>query len=389
MRECARGMRVEARAKKFFSVDSTMVPPKLRSAGATRRAKNKVERKPSASRRGRAPAPLPAPPAAAAAPLDIGRERAAATALTPADAAFMCDLRVHTDALLSSNEVLPRTQNVVAKVVFDDTLNLHHIAANSFDVELQPSNFAAAIMRQKGERAGKGDNATSLLFGKGTLICVGTSSAEIARLASQRTRLELRKLGYSARFSVFKIVNRVMNDDMRHGIDISRFFVDHASFADYDPDVFPGCTYDMSDLGVVALIFDTGKVIVMGFKNVETGYAAVRRLRALLGRYRATAAQTPSAERYAQRIADKERVVGARADAARRAAFLQEMHDKFGIEFEEAGADGAITLVEDAGASIDEQIARAFGNAAKRQRVATTTAPAPAPALVYAHARAR
>ena len=156
-------------------------PRAKRSTGAARRyeAKQTRKRKAGATERHAGPEPLPTPRAKKPRP-SLGARIEPAPALTPRDELFLAGLRVHEDALLSGADVLPRTQNIVANVQFDGRMNLHHLAANSFCIELQPSNFAAAIMRQEGL------NATSLIFKNGTVICVGTTNSEVALLACQR-----------------------------------------------------------------------------------------------------------------------------------------------------------------------------------------------------------
>ena len=327
------------------TVEAPRRAPRQRSEGVARRARAKTESKIAAAaaagvplqkraKGGRRRVIVPRPhdardePPPSATPLDIGPRRAPPETLAPVERAFLDGLAIHTDQNLNSDEVLPITQNVVVKVEFADPHNLHHIAANSFDAEYQPSNFAACIMRQKGH------NATSLLFEEGTLICVGTSSSEVARLACQLTRLELRKLGYAARIRSFKIVNRVMNYALPHRVNVERFFADHTGLANYDPEGFPGCAYEMPEYGVVALIFDSGKVIVMGFKRVETGYEAVRHLRRLLANYATAEAAAPSAERFDRRLEAHNRVIDERDAAQRRAAFVAKMRDKFGHDVE-------------------------------------------------------
>lgn len=233
------------------------------------------------------------------------------------DAEFLASLRVYRDERLSRQETLPRTQNVVAKVMFADTFDLHQVTRELSHFEYQPKNFAAAIARQSE------GNATTLLFKNGVMVCVGTNSREAARLACQRMRLDLRRIGYGSRIAKFEIVNHVANGSVPHRVDVASLHRDHMAESTYAPQEFPGCTLSIG--GATALIFDSGRFIIMGFKQFTQAYAAFDELKALLLRYRTNEPALAVAKRYRHRIEEmKMRITELEAKMAAEAAVAAE-----------------------------------------------------------------
>ena len=152
-------------------------------------------------------------------------------------------------------------QNVVSTVNVGCQLNLQDIATRGINVEYNPQRFRALIMRLKEPRT------TILVFHSGKLVCTGAKSEELSKKAARRCARKIQKLGYNVVFGEFKIQNIVCSCDLGFRIRLQDMR------GDYDPELFPGLTYRMSN-GVVVNVFRSGKIVITGASVRDDTYAA-------------------------------------------------------------------------------------------------------------------
>ncbi len=84
-----------------------------------------------------------------------------------------------------------------------------------------------------------------------------------ARAHAQFAKI-VQKLGFPATFREFKIQNIVGSCDVKFPIRLEGMLMGHKSFANYEPELFPGLIYRMVVPKVVLLIFVSGKVVLTG-----------------------------------------------------------------------------------------------------------------------------
>jgi transcription initiation factor TFIID TATA-box-binding protein len=80
-----------------------------------------------------------------------------------------------------------------------------------------------------------------------------------------------------------KIENVVASIDLHGPIDIERVAKELDPIR-YDPSIFPGAAYKMESLGVTFLIFNSGKLVCTGAKNLKTIQTATEELKQTLER---------------------------------------------------------------------------------------------------------
>eukprot|EP01136_Pigoraptor_vietnamica_P024939 Opistho-1_new@78402 len=158
--------------------------------------------------------------------------------------------------------VTPAVHNVVATVNLGCMLNLKQIVSSAKNAEYNPRRFSAVIIRIRDPRA------TALVFATGKVVCTGAKSEECARTAARKVAIMIRKTGHDTNFTEFKIQNVVGSCDVRFPIRLESLkHGEHGAYCEYEPEIFPGLVYRMSQPTVVLLIFTSGKVVLTGAKD--------------------------------------------------------------------------------------------------------------------------
>eukprot|EP01033_Poteriospumella_lacustris_P009832 gene9832-7037_t len=156
-----------------------------------------------------------------------------------------------------------KVQNVVATVELDTTLDLEKIAHTARNAEYNPQRFQAVIIRIREPRT------TALIFHSGKLIVTGAKDEDACKTAAKKFVGIIQKIGFAAHFGKFKIQNMTGTCDVGFPIRLEGFLYKHASQSTYEPELFPGLVYRMTDPKVVLLIFVSGKVVITGAKSTE------------------------------------------------------------------------------------------------------------------------
>ena len=86
--------------------------------------------------------------------------------------------------------------------------------------------------------------------------------------------------------SNYKIQNMTATCDFGFPIRLEGLIYAHSSLSTYEPELFPGLVYRMTDPKVVLLIFVSGKIVVTGAKSEESLQQAVENIFPILLEFR-------------------------------------------------------------------------------------------------------
>lgn len=185
-------------------------------------------------------------------------------------------LAVPSTPMTPESGILPQLQNIVSTVTLGCPLVLKDIALQARNAEYNPKRFAAVIMRIREPRT------TALIFSSGKMVCTGAKSEDDSRLAARKYARIVQKLGFSAKFTEFKIQNMVGSCDVKFPIRLEGLVLAHGQFCSYEPELFPGLIYRMVKPRIVLLIFVSGKVVLTGAKVREQIYEAFENIYPIL-----------------------------------------------------------------------------------------------------------
>lgn len=198
------------------------------------------------------------------------------------DKEFLASYEPYHDELFTQTSALPDTQNVVVTFSLGCEIDPKQITGSLFSAEYNPVRFAAVIVRLKDP------NVTALLFSTGKVVIVGAKDKRMARCAKQKLRRYISAMGYPTNMGPMSLHNKVCNVDLGMPIDVARIRDERELQSTFEPETFPGLIYSHRisfDRVIIILIFDTGKVIMMGLKEDNEEFEAWRQVEPILRKY--------------------------------------------------------------------------------------------------------
>ncbi len=161
---------------------------------------------------------------------------------------------------------------MVASVTLDQNLDLDVIAGEIPRTEYNPDAFPGLIYRLE-----KPKTAT-LIFSSGKMVCTGAKSEKEVYRAVRKIVQELKQ----HRIVILKepkvqIQNIVASANLNAEINLEKaaYLLENSM---YEPEQFPGLITRLEDLGVVLLLFSSGKMVCTGAKREEDVKIAVERI---------------------------------------------------------------------------------------------------------------
>lgn len=178
------------------------------------------------------------------------------------------------------NQIAIHIQNIVATVNLGCQIDLEKIAQKARNAEYNPKRFQAVIMRIRDPKT------TALVFHSGKMIVTGAKSTRDSKLAAKKYTGIIQKVGIPVAFREYKVQNMTATSDVGFPIRLEGLIYSYAAFATYEPELFPGLIYRMTDPKIVLLIFVSGKLVITGAKHYDALTAALENIFPVLEEFR-------------------------------------------------------------------------------------------------------
>ena len=168
-----------------------------------------------------------------------------------------------TSSSVSLSKITLTVENIVASVDVNTYIDLPLLLERYKDIE-KKENFPGAIVKLMKPRA------TILIFSSGKLVITGVKLVKYISIIVEKTIRKLQEAGIEIteepRVSVENMVCRA-DFGCNINLDITSLSLNSAI---YEPEVFPGLIYKVSDpYKICFLIFTSGKVICTGAKDLN------------------------------------------------------------------------------------------------------------------------
>ncbi len=154
-------------------------------------------------------------------------------------------------------------------------LDLTELALNLNGAEYEPETFPGLIFRLKEPKT------ATLLFRSGKLVCTGATNLEDVKKAVKTVVASIRKAGVKVEaVPPVTVQNIVASADLGQPVNLSSVVITLGlDRVEYEPEVFPGLVYRLTEPKVVILLFGSGKLVCTGAKVPEDVEAAVTKIK--------------------------------------------------------------------------------------------------------------
>jgi len=176
-----------------------------------------------------------------------------------------------TSSNSKKDKVSLRIENVVASINLGLKLPLNKILEKYKDIE-KKNNFPGLVAKINNPKA------TILIFASGKLVCTGVRLPRNIPIVVTKIISKIEKAGIEIeKKPIVKIENIVVRGDFHQSInlDITSLILNSAI---YEPEVFPGLIYKVTDPKICFLIFSSGRIIVTGSNDEDIIKKSVKKL---------------------------------------------------------------------------------------------------------------
>lgn len=154
-------------------------------------------------------------------------------------------------------------------------LDLTTLALNLNGAEYEPETFPGLIFRIKDPKT------ATLLFRSGKLVCTGATTLDQVNQAVKTVVARIKETGVKIdKVPAAQVQNIVASADLGQPVNLSSVVITLGlDRVEYEPEVFPGLVYRLTDPKVVILLFGSGRLVCTGAKVPEDVEAAVEKIK--------------------------------------------------------------------------------------------------------------
>ncbi|NLK26377.1 MAG: TATA-box-binding protein [Euryarchaeota archaeon] len=165
-------------------------------------------------------------------------------------------------------------QNVVASASLGTELDLNKLLLQMDGAEYDPQVFPGLVFRLKEPKT------ATLLFRSGKMVCTGAKTIDQVRRAIETVVVHVRKAGVTiTEAPTYEVQNIVASADLGQPVNLTSVVISLGlERVEYEPEVFPGLVYRMTDPKVVILLFGSGKLVCTGARTPQDVEVAVEKI---------------------------------------------------------------------------------------------------------------
>ncbi len=158
-----------------------------------------------------------------------------------------------------------KVENVVANARIADELDLNYIESQLEDAVFTKKKFPGLVYRTKEPKS------AFLIFRSGKVVCTGSKTEEGVRKVMDKLSADLRGIGVEVvEHPEFKVQNIVASASVGRELNLGAIVLGlELEGMEYEPEVFPGLVYRITEPKSAILIFSSGRLVITGGKTIE------------------------------------------------------------------------------------------------------------------------
>ena len=163
------------------------------------------------------------------------------------------------------SEINIKIENVVANARITESLDLEYVESQLEAAMFTKKKFPGLVYRTKEPKS------AFLIFRSGKVVCTGAKTKEGVRVVMDKLSTDLRGIGIEVEeHPEFKVQNIVASADLGKELNLGAIVMGlELEGMEYEPEVFPGLVYRITDPKSAILIFSSGKLVITGGKTLD------------------------------------------------------------------------------------------------------------------------
>jgi transcription initiation factor TFIID TATA-box-binding protein len=163
------------------------------------------------------------------------------------------------------SEINIKIENVVANARITESLDLEYVESQLEEAMFTKKKFPGLVYRTKEPKS------AFLIFRSGKVVCTGAKTKEGVREVMDKLATDLRGIGIEVEeHPEFKVQNIVASADLGKELNLGAIVMGlELEGMEYEPEVFPGLVYRITDPKSAILIFSSGKLVITGGKTLD------------------------------------------------------------------------------------------------------------------------
>ena len=166
-------------------------------------------------------------------------------------------------------------ENIISYSVIADDLDINKIAEKIPGFIYDPTEFLGLTLKLDKP------NVAILLLPNGKVICTGAKKLEDIEYSIKEVANKIKNIGLKINSKTdIEIQNIIVSTDLgkEPNLDLISKKLKPENLT-YEPDKFPGLIYQMEEIDALMLIFNSGKIVCTGVKNLEDASKAIEMMK--------------------------------------------------------------------------------------------------------------
>lgn len=162
-------------------------------------------------------------------------------------------------------------ENIAAYAKIADSIDVSKLAESEPDFKYDPDEFSGLTLKLDEPKT------AVLLLPNGKVVCTGAKKMEDVETSIKNVTDKIKRAGIKVKTKPkVETINITVSLNLKkelHLTSISKGLM--LENVNYEPEKFPGLIYKMDDLGVILLLFSSGKIVCAGARTEEDASKAI------------------------------------------------------------------------------------------------------------------
>jgi len=174
-----------------------------------------------------------------------------------------------------------KVENIVANAQISQGFDIENLVEKIPELIYNPKDFIGATYKLDSPKT------AILILPNGKVICTGAINMQEVEVSIRMLTEKIKNVGVEVNTNPsIETQNIVVSTDLNRSLDLSSISKGLLlKNVNYEPEQFPGLIYNMDDIGLIILVFNSGKIVCTGAKNFDDASKGIEMMKEKLSSF--------------------------------------------------------------------------------------------------------